>query len=239
MTIFTTCDCFTAPPISPLVGTADTISCVPGIAQALHRCYTLPASQVVRRAARIVRARPRRAPDRAETRRALSLKRVRTEMRTTAVGSASTIHAGVPADHVHELSERSHSSALAASRRLAPAAGERRRNAGAVARADAEEGVSPAVVNIATRGTVREQRRNPLLDDPFFRRFFDVPDTRRASGSSRARAPASSSMRRTATSSPTRTSSRTPTEITVTLLDDRAAQGQGRRRGPGLRTSRC
>jgi serine protease Do/serine protease DegQ len=34
--------------------------------------------------------------------------------------------------------------------------------------------VSPAVVNIATRGTVEEQ--NPLLNDPFFRRFFDVPN---------------------------------------------------------------
>jgi Do/DeqQ family serine protease len=31
--------------------------------------------------------------------------------------------------------------------------------------------VSPTVVNIATRGTVRDGR-NPLLDDPFFRRFF-------------------------------------------------------------------
>ncbi len=35
--------------------------------------------------------------------------------------------------------------------------------------------VSPAVVNIQTRGTVREQR-NPLMDDPFFRRFFDAPE---------------------------------------------------------------
>jgi Do/DeqQ family serine protease len=37
--------------------------------------------------------------------------------------------------------------------------------------------VSPAVVNIATRGTVKEDpsQRNPLLDDPFFRRFFDAP----------------------------------------------------------------
>jgi serine protease Do/serine protease DegQ len=36
--------------------------------------------------------------------------------------------------------------------------------------------VSPAVVNIATRGTIRERgTQNPLLDDPFFRRFFDVP----------------------------------------------------------------
>jgi serine protease Do/serine protease DegQ len=37
--------------------------------------------------------------------------------------------------------------------------------------------VSPAVVNIATRGTVKEEpgQRNPLLDDPFFRRFFDAP----------------------------------------------------------------
>src|SRR2546429_9689531 len=36
--------------------------------------------------------------------------------------------------------------------------------------------VSPAVGNIATRGTIRERGpQNPLLDDPFFRRFFDVP----------------------------------------------------------------
>jgi Do/DeqQ family serine protease len=37
--------------------------------------------------------------------------------------------------------------------------------------------VSPAVVNIATRGTIKEKpgQHNPLLDDPFFRRFFDVP----------------------------------------------------------------
>ncbi|HET7811259.1 MAG TPA: DegQ family serine endoprotease [Steroidobacteraceae bacterium] len=37
--------------------------------------------------------------------------------------------------------------------------------------------VAPAVVNIATRGTIRErQPQNPLLEDPFFRRFFDIPD---------------------------------------------------------------
>ena len=36
--------------------------------------------------------------------------------------------------------------------------------------------VSPAVVNIATRGTIHESgAQNPLLDDPFFRRFFEVP----------------------------------------------------------------
>jgi Do/DeqQ family serine protease len=36
--------------------------------------------------------------------------------------------------------------------------------------------VSPSVVNIATRGTIKEQSgHNPLLDDPFFRRFFDAP----------------------------------------------------------------
>lgn len=37
------------------------------------------------------------------------------------------------------------------------------------------ERVTPAVVNIATTGTVRV-RQNPLLSDPFFRRFFNVPD---------------------------------------------------------------
>ena len=37
--------------------------------------------------------------------------------------------------------------------------------------------VSPAVVNIATRGTIRERpTQNPLLEDPYFRRFFDIPD---------------------------------------------------------------
>ena len=30
---------------------------------------------------------------------------------------------------------------------------------------------SPAVVNIATKGTVKSSR-NPLMEDPFFRRFF-------------------------------------------------------------------
>ena len=35
---------------------------------------------------------------------------------------------------------------------------------------------SPAVVNIATRGTLTEHvPRNPLLEDPFFRRFFNAP----------------------------------------------------------------
>lgn len=38
------------------------------------------------------------------------------------------------------------------------------------------EQVSPAVVNIATYANVR--RQNPLMQDPFFRRFFDVPEQR-------------------------------------------------------------
>ena len=37
------------------------------------------------------------------------------------------------------------------------------------------EEVTPAVVNIATEGRVR-LRRNPLFADPFFRRFFNMPD---------------------------------------------------------------
>ena len=37
--------------------------------------------------------------------------------------------------------------------------------------------ITPSVVNIATRGTIKEKpgQRNPLMDDPFFRRFFDTP----------------------------------------------------------------
>lgn len=37
------------------------------------------------------------------------------------------------------------------------------------------EQVTPAVVNIATEGKV-QVRLNPLFSDPFFRRFFNVPD---------------------------------------------------------------
>jgi serine protease Do/serine protease DegQ len=37
------------------------------------------------------------------------------------------------------------------------------------------EAVTPAVVNISTEGRV-VMRPNPLLNDPFFRRFFDIPE---------------------------------------------------------------
>lgn len=40
------------------------------------------------------------------------------------------------------------------------------------------EKTTPAVVNIATRGSVRV-RSNPLFEDPFFRRFFDLPSPSR------------------------------------------------------------
>jgi len=38
------------------------------------------------------------------------------------------------------------------------------------------ERTAPAVVNIATRGSVELRGSNPFMDDPFFRRFFDMPD---------------------------------------------------------------
>ncbi len=38
------------------------------------------------------------------------------------------------------------------------------------------EKIIPDVVNIATRSKLRRQN-NPLLSDPFFRHFFDLPDT--------------------------------------------------------------
>lgn len=40
------------------------------------------------------------------------------------------------------------------------------------------EGVTPAVVNIATKSQVRI-RESPMLQDPFFRRFFDLPEQHR------------------------------------------------------------
>src|SRR3546814_13046436 len=36
--------------------------------------------------------------------------------------------------------------------------------------------VMPAIVNISVPGEV--EVHNPLMDDPFFRRFFNAPDTR-------------------------------------------------------------
>jgi len=65
--------------------------------------------------------------------------------------------------------------ALGTSSTGAPAAG-----AGAVALPSLAPMIklaSPAVVNIATRGTLTEHvpRNNPLLEDPFFRRFFNAP----------------------------------------------------------------
>src|SRR5262245_49171474 len=39
--------------------------------------------------------------------------------------------------------------------------------------------VSPAIVNVATRGTVKESgARTPLLDDPLLRKYFDLPRER-------------------------------------------------------------
>ena len=38
------------------------------------------------------------------------------------------------------------------------------------------ERITPAVVNIATRGQTRRRIELPIPDDPFFRRFFDLPD---------------------------------------------------------------
>ncbi len=32
------------------------------------------------------------------------------------------------------------------------------------------------MVNIATRGSVELRGSNPFMNDPFFRRFFDMPD---------------------------------------------------------------
>jgi Do/DeqQ family serine protease len=79
---------------------------------------------------------------------------------------------------------------LAAAAIAGPAAGIHGSAYAAVALADAApmpslapmvKRVSPSVVNIATKGTIKEKpgQRNPLMDDPFFRRFFDEPHERK------------------------------------------------------------
>jgi Do/DeqQ family serine protease len=85
--------------------------------------------------------------------------------------------------------------------------------------------VSPAVVNIATRGTVKEKpsQRNPLLDDPFFRRFFDLPPDARPR--ERQFQSAGSGVIVDAKNGYIITNNHVvenASEITVTLLDDRS-----------------
>ena len=41
------------------------------------------------------------------------------------------------------------------------------------------EKITPAVVNIATRGATKRRIESPLANDPFFRRFFDLPSIER------------------------------------------------------------
>jgi Do/DeqQ family serine protease len=83
--------------------------------------------------------------------------------------------------------------------------------------------VSPAVVNIATRGTVEVE--NPLLNDPFFRRFFDVPNAPRE----RQFRSAGSGVIVDAKKGLIVTNAHVienATEITVTLLDNRSLEAE-------------
>jgi serine protease Do/serine protease DegQ len=83
--------------------------------------------------------------------------------------------------------------------------------------------VSPAVVNIATRGTVEVE--NPLMNDPFFRRFFDVPNAPRE----RQFRSAGSGVIVDAKKGLIVTNAHVienATDITVTLLDDRSLKAE-------------
>jgi Do/DeqQ family serine protease len=51
--------------------------------------------------------------------------------------------------------------------------------------ADVAEMVMPAVVNISTDKVVETTFRHPFFDDPFFRRFFDMPDEDNQRGQNR------------------------------------------------------
>jgi serine protease Do/serine protease DegQ len=84
---------------------------------------------------------------------------------------------------------------------------------------------SPAVVNIATKGTIKDTARNPLLDDPFFRRFFDAPDSPRE----RQFQSAGSGVIVDAKNGYIITNAHVlenATEITVTFLDDRQIKAE-------------
>ena len=84
---------------------------------------------------------------------------------------------------------------------------------------------SPAVVNIAIRVTVPTQR-NPLLDDPFFRRFFDIPEQGPRQREAQA---AGSGVIVDAKNGYILTNAHVvenASEITVTLFDNRSVKGQ-------------
>src|SRR5262245_2349142 len=90
--------------------------------------------------------------------------------------------------------------------------------------------VTPAVVNIATRGTV--QQENPLLNDPFFRRFFDIPNVPRE----RSFQAAGSGVIVDAKNGYIITNTHVienATEITVTLLDNRSLTAKVVGKDPG------
>ena len=85
---------------------------------------------------------------------------------------------------------------------------------------------SPAVVNIATKGTIKNTARNPLLDDPFFRRFFDAPED---SPRERQFQSAGSGVIVDAKNGYIITNAHVlenATEITVTFLDDRQIKAE-------------
>jgi len=93
---------------------------------------------------------------------------------------------------------------------------------------------SPAVVNIATKGTVREQGRNPLLDDPFFRRFFGEQGPQ--GPRERQFQSAGSGVIVDAKNGYIITNAHVienATEITVTLLDDRQVKAEIVGKDPG------
>ena len=89
------------------------------------------------------------------------------------------------------------------------------------------ERVSPAVVNIATHTRVRSQP-NPLMEDPFFRRFFNMPEQRGPVPERRATS-AGSGVIVDAAQGYVLTNAhvvRNADEVEVTLVDGRTLQAQ-------------
>ncbi|HEX9772207.1 MAG TPA: DegQ family serine endoprotease [Steroidobacteraceae bacterium] len=90
--------------------------------------------------------------------------------------------------------------------------------------------VTPGVVNIATRGTV--QQENPLLNDPFFRRFFDIPNVPRERNFQAAGSGVIVDAKNGYIITNTHVIENA-TEITVTLLDNRSLTAKVVGKDPG------
>jgi len=99
---------------------------------------------------------------------------IRSFMKTAAVATAAGVLATVATISLSTTAPSTAEAHIPVS--VLAAAGAQNNADGLPSLAPMLKGVLPAVVNIAVSAKAEVQQQNPLLNDPFFRRFFNVPD---------------------------------------------------------------